>query len=69
MEASEENVGLFPSVAWLQEWEICVLLSEQGPASSLNCPAIDILEFLTTENELQLLTMQREGHLFPQYNC
>ena len=32
------------------------LLSGQGPVSSLNCPAIDILESLSTGNKLKLLS-------------
>ena len=33
------------------------LLSGQGPASSLDCPAIDILEPLSTGNKLQMLSL------------
>ncbi|KAJ8775921.1 hypothetical protein J1605_015984 [Eschrichtius robustus] len=47
------------------EYVVFYLLSGQGPASSLNCPAIDILEFLSTGNELLLLTL-RPIYLLPQ---
>ena len=40
-----------------EEYVVFYLLSGQGPASSLDCPVIDILEFLSTGNELQLLTL------------
>ena len=40
-----------------EEYVVFYLLSGQGPASSLDCPAIDILEFLSTENKLQLLAL------------
>ena len=33
------------------------LLSGQGPAFSLDCPAMDILEFLSIGNKLKLLTL------------
>ena len=33
------------------------LLSGQDPASSLNCSAIDVLEFLSIGNELKLLAL------------
>ena len=33
--------------------------SGQGPASPLDCPATDILEFLSTGNELKLLSLGR----------
>ena len=42
------------------ETEKCVVfspLSGQGSASSLNYPVIDILEFLSTGNEVKLLTL------------
>ena len=42
------------------------LLSGQGPASSMDCPAIDMLEFLSTGNELKLLTLGRPIYLLPQ---
>ena len=39
---------------------ISSLLSRQGSASSLDCP-VDILEFLSTGNELPLLTLGGVG--------
>ena len=53
---------------WLEGWEICGLLfsSGQGPASSLGCTAIDILEFLSTGNKLKSLSLWVSGgHLPP----
>lgn len=44
---------------------VSYLLSVQGPAMSLDFPAINILELLSTGNELQLLTSGGEGHLPP----
>lgn len=41
------------------------LLFGQGPASSLDCPAMDILEFLSIGNKLQLLTLGGQGSLPP----
>ena len=38
---------------------VSYLLSGQGPASPLDCPATDILEFLSTGNELKLLSLGR----------
>ena len=35
---------------------VSYLLSGQGPASSFGCHTIDILEFLSTGNERQLLS-------------
>ena len=47
------------------ECVVFYLLSEQGPAFSLNCPAL-ILEFLSIVNELQPLTPGLlVGHLPP----
>ena len=40
-----------------EEYVVSYLLSGQGPASSLDCPTIDIVEFLSTGNELKLLTL------------
>ena len=37
-----------------EKYVVSNLLSWQGPASSLDFPAIDILEFLSTGNELRL---------------
>ena len=37
-----------------EEYVVFYLLSAQGPASSLDCPAIFFLEYRSTENELQL---------------
>ena len=57
------------SLNW--EWELCGLLSGQDPAYSLEFPAIDIdiLEFLSTRNEPQLLSLwRRKGiYLLPQF--
>ena len=55
------------SLTW--EWEICCFLSGQDPAYSLDFPAIDILEFLSTRNEPQLLSVwRRKGiYLLPQF--
>lgn len=39
----------------------CGLLSGQGPVSSLDCPDIDILEFLCAGNQLKLLTLVGGG--------
>lgn len=36
---------------------VSYLLPVQGPASSLDCPAIGISGFLSTGNELQLITL------------
>ena len=47
------------------EYVVFYLLPGQGPASSLDCPAIDILEFLSTGNEFLLLTL-RPIYLLPQ---
>ena len=44
-----------------EKYVVLYLLSGQGPASSLNCPAIFILEFPSTGNELQLFTMEWWG--------
>ena len=44
---------------------VSYLLSVQGPAMSLDFPAINILELLSTGNELKLLTSGGEGHLPP----
>ena len=52
------------SLTW--EWEICCFLSGQDPAYSLDFPAIDILEFLSTENEIKLLTLRGSIYLWPQ---
>ena len=38
----------------------------RGPASSLDSLAIDILEFLSTENEIKLLTLRGSIYLLPQ---
>lgn len=40
-------------------------LSVQGPAMSLDFPAINILELLSTRNELKLLTSEVGRHLPP----
>ena len=40
-----------------EKYVVSYLLSVQGPASSLNCPAIFISQFPSTGNELQLFTM------------
>ena len=40
-----------------EKYVLSYLLSAQGPASSLNCPAIFISQFPSTGNELQLFTM------------
>ena len=39
--------------------------TEQGPASSLNCPVILILEFLSTGNESPIALPWVEAHLPP----
>ena len=46
------------------EYVVFYSLSGRGPASSLDCPAIDILAFPSTGNELQLLTLG-PIHLLP----
>ena len=51
-----------------EKYVVSYLLSGQGPASSLNRPAVDILEFLFTGNELQLLTLGGPIYLLPQYD-
>ena len=43
---------------------VSLLLSEQGPVSSLDCSASDTLEFLSTANELQMLFLVG-AHLLP----
>lgn len=40
-----------------EKYVLSYLVSGQGPASSLNCPVIDILQFPATENALQLLSL------------
>ena len=40
-----------------ERYVVSYFLSWHSPISSLDCPAIDILEFLSTGNELQLLTL------------
>ena len=42
-----------------EKYVVSYLLSGQGPASPLDCPATDILEFLSTGNELKLLSLGR----------
>ena len=42
-----------------EKYVVSYLLSGQGPASALDCPATDILEFLSTGNELKLLSLGR----------
>ena len=49
-----------------EKYLVSYLLSGQGPASSMDCPAIDMLEFLSTGNELKLLTLGRPIYLLPQ---
>ena len=39
-----------------ERYVVSYFLSWYSPISSLDCPAIDILEFLSTGNELQLFT-------------
>ena len=41
------------------------LLSGQGPASSLNCPAIDILEFQLAGDDSPIALHWGRGHLPP----
>ena len=36
---------------------VSCLLSGQGPASSLNCPVIPVLEYLSTRNEFKLFAL------------
>ena len=50
---------------WLWVWDTHGLSSAQGPATSLDFPAINILELLSTGNELKLLTPGGGGHLPP----
>ena len=38
-----------------EKYVLSYLVSGHGPASPLSCPVIDILQFLATENALQLL--------------
>ena len=42
-----------------EKYVVPYLLSGQGPASPLDCPATDISEFLSTGNELKLLSLGR----------
>ena len=37
-----------------EKYVVSYLLSGQGPASSLNSPAMFVLEYRSTENEIQL---------------
>ena len=49
-----------------EKYVVSYLLSMWGPASSLDSVAIDILEFLSTENEVKLLTLGGSIYLRPQ---
>ena len=44
-----------------EDYLVFNLLSGQGSASSLDCPAIHILEFLSTGNGFHLLTLLGMG--------
>ena len=57
--------GLFD----INKWGKCGLLSGQGPVSSLDCPDIDILEFLCAGNQLKLLTLVGGGGWCPSISC
>ena len=47
-----------------KKYVVSLLLSEQGPVSSLDCSASDTLEFLSTGNQLQMLSLVG-AHLLP----
>ena len=49
-----------------EKYAVSYPLSGWGPASSLDSLAIDILEFLSTENEIKLLTLRGSIYLWPQ---
>ena len=46
-----------PSILEIEKYVVSYFLSGQGQSSSLHCPPIDILEFVSTRTQLELLTM------------
>ena len=44
-----------------EKYVVSPLLSGKGPVSSLDCPASDILEFLSIGNELQMISLGWES--------
>ena len=46
-----------PSILEIEKYVVSYFLSGQGQSSSLSCPPIDILEFMSTRTQLELLTV------------
>ena len=67
---TSEEVSSLEGLFDINKWGKYGLLSGQGPVSSVNCPDVDIFEFLCAGNELKLLTLRRGGgtHLSPASN-